>query len=509
MDTPRTETELHDLFARLCAGRADRHEQAWLENELQQNGSIRRLWLEFTALDSQMARSLVAEPEQDADEKPILIDYQSVFDREPALAAAGESTAQNWSPRSETVARAIDWRRHPIRFLATAAALTVALWAGWMSLVLPPHNQRAEGKQRSIATAPKFVAQLLRSANTKWSEGGGLFRDEAYLRLGQVLDLESGLAELQFQSGAVVTLRGPASLKLTGTNAAELTAGSLLAKVPAAAIGFTVVAPTVTLTDLGTEFGLEIDTQGHTDVVVLDGEVEAAFHPVDGAITSVQRLVAGESVRVQSGSGAVAATKAKATKFAREMTMPARIAVVSYSYDGTPEHCLPESAPQKTVWPDTLSEGQELTNGVIASAPFADPQWVGFYNLKDDGLPQPLLTFDLGKQYQLQDVQIVYLHSAGVPQVQAGGSVTAPEEVYLSISKDGTTFSEPLRCTPFNSSPGNSVRIAKLDLSGQSGRYVRLDFRQTSQWTFLSEVQFSGVAAEENSPANEEPDSSQ
>ena len=45
--------------------------------------------------------------------------------------------------------------------------------------------------------------------------------------------------------------------------------------MPAAAVGFGVQTSTVDVVDLGTEFGMTVDTAGTTDLCVLKGSVEA------------------------------------------------------------------------------------------------------------------------------------------------------------------------------------------------------------------------------------------
>jgi hypothetical protein len=169
---------------------------------------------------------------------------------------------------------------------------------------------------------------------------------------------------------------------------------------------------------------------------------------------------------------------------------PDRIAVSSYVYDGSGQ-----GAGDSSQWPDTGT--QELTDSVLpASTAFTDPAWVGYRDdLPDDGTSHPQVTFDLGGQFAVEALRLAYLHST----TQAGGSITAPESVLVSASAEGTWFSTPLSWSNFDSSPGNEIREALLYLDGLSGQFFRLDFRNTSQWTFLAEVDFLGRAIPEPS----------
>ena len=162
------------------------------------------------------------------------------------------------------------------------------------------------------------------------------------------------------------------------------------------------------------------------------------------------------------------------------------IAVSGYQYDGSGEGAQPSTSP---AWPD--SGGVELINGVLPSAAhYTDPEWVGFLDSDADDLTShPQVTFELVDVVDLTDMQIVYFHSTG----QAGGTVTAPEEVLVSFSTNGAGYSVPVSFTSeFNHGDGDQVRLALLDVSSNRASHVRLDFRNTSPWTFLAEVTFHG-----------------
>ena len=96
--------------------------------------------------------------------------------------------------------------------------------------------------------------------------------------LGQTLDLsklevESGLAQLEFIRGSTVILEGPVSFEIKGSNEGSLQRGKLRANVPAVAKGFSVDLPHGRLVDLGTEFGLHVHDGGSTEIFVYKGRV--------------------------------------------------------------------------------------------------------------------------------------------------------------------------------------------------------------------------------------------
>ena len=169
----------------------------------------------------------------------------------------------------------------------------------------------------------------------------------------------------------------------------------------------------------------------------------------------------------------------------------APIPVTSYQYDGTGQGSQPSTSP---AFPD--SGGVELTDGLFPSTTaFGNAQWVGF---QDGALnlvgSHPQVTFALDDTYNLDQAAITYLHST----TQAGGSITAPDQLWVSVSDDGLLFSTPvLVAAPFDSSAGDAIRTAIVDMSAFSGQYVRLDLRNSSQWTFLTEVSFTGEVVPE------------
>lgn len=88
------------------------------------------------------------------------------------------------------------------------------------------------------------------------------------------LTWQAGLIQLEFYGGATVIAEGPASLEILDDARVICRSGRLRAHVPEPARGFVVLAPTVELVDLGTEFGIDVATNGSTEVHVFDGKVE-------------------------------------------------------------------------------------------------------------------------------------------------------------------------------------------------------------------------------------------
>lgn len=107
------------------------------------------------------------------------------------------------------------------------------------------------------------------------------------LRSGQVLKLVDGRVKINFQSGARLAVQAPAELKLLGPNSAQLQHGVATVRVPGEIKGFVLVTPHQRVTDLGTSFGVDVDTTGDTAISVFEGEIE---------LEDFRRLVVGQTV---------------------------------------------------------------------------------------------------------------------------------------------------------------------------------------------------------------------
>ena len=88
------------------------------------------------------------------------------------------------------------------------------------------------------------------------------------MRIGEPFDLASGTAYVRLAAGVQLMIECPARWEFTSQQRIFFHSGRLMAQVPRAAVGFTVATPTAEVVDLGTEFGVVVDEQNTTDVVV-------------------------------------------------------------------------------------------------------------------------------------------------------------------------------------------------------------------------------------------------
>lgn len=185
------------------------------------------------------------------------------------------------------------------RSIAAMAAVLLVAMGVWWALALrsgienPPDAMLLASE---LEPTDDSVALLLRASDVVWR------MDQPPLAGGNLLPgrlkLVSGSIQIEFFSGAVVTLEGPADFELVSANRAVCRQGRLRALVPAQARGFTIASPNTELVDLGTEFGMDVPAQGPTDIHVFEGEVDL-FPASRTASTPARRVTAGQAMRVR------------------------------------------------------------------------------------------------------------------------------------------------------------------------------------------------------------------
>lgn len=177
------------------------------------------------------------------------------------------------------------WRRAPVAIAATLAllaSLSVGLYS-W-------HQMR---QLNGIVTLVDPPARLVYTVSASWN-GGQVF-EPGYMSKGS-LRLDSGLAMIQMKSGASIILEGPADFEIVSAMEAHLRRGTLAARVPKQAHGFSILTEAVSVRDLGTAFGVTVGASGETDVAVFDGRV-AVYKPK--AQRDIMELTEGKAIRAR------------------------------------------------------------------------------------------------------------------------------------------------------------------------------------------------------------------
>ena len=227
--------------------------------------------------------------------------------------AGGADLSARFSQVAQTPTPRTDRRQRRFRRVVLAAlvasvtlggvGLIVTSRGGWVrSVFTPPSVTESPPAGLESPTRPGpspvgNVAWLINAQDCRWADP--METPGRDMIVGKFLRLEGGLAEVEFDQGARVILQGPATLELLSGNMARLLRGTMTAKVPTAAHGFTMLTPQGKIVDLGTEFGLAVDDGGATSVRVFTGELSVASGR--GASQPVQ-LSEGQKARIEGRS---------------------------------------------------------------------------------------------------------------------------------------------------------------------------------------------------------------
>lgn len=135
----------------------------------------------------------------------------------------------------------------------------------------------------------------------------------------------------------------------------------------------------------------------------------------------------------------------------------------------------------------------DLTDNV-ASTNFTDPTWVG-WNLQNSGFSKPVMRFDLGDLYGVEQVEIDLAHVTTA-------LIRAPSQIELRFSVDGVTYTDPVVYIP--PVPGsNTVYRTDTITFNRIARYVSIETTYwsdtTDNWIFYNNIRFEGKVPEPGS----------
>lgn len=273
--------ELHRLFIEQHEQRLDAAGQARLESLVCEDPVAEQIYAELL-LDAATLRAWSA----------------SLASAPPLLLHAPASVGESGLPPTT------GWLNRPIVFSLTSAGVFIAA----LLLVLAQWNLPL---WRDAAREPPVVARVLQSRDALW-DAASLSKGvpPSALQAGRTIELLQGAVTVQFGSGAVALVEGPAVLTPHAQNAMRLHNGKLAAHVPPQAAGFWVNTPSADVIDLGTEFSVEVrwrdaaagaEDHRETEVHVLQGSVQV--HPLPkGTRRSARLMTAGSAAVFRNSS---------------------------------------------------------------------------------------------------------------------------------------------------------------------------------------------------------------
>ena len=272
-------TQLFELLEAACNGNLSDSQFQQLQALLESDAEARTVYVRYMGLDADL--------------------WAGVYDSVPAVPKSAETVITNGEQSSSA------WWKNPtaklvLGFLAVGLLITASISVSAWFFRVDPNKPSPEVVQQPKAK-PTPVAFVTRSVKAKWQNGTR--KSGEILVVGESLHLLAGIGEITFTSGARVILQAPAILKIQSSESVKLESGRLVGRVPKGVTGFSVQTPSTTVVDLGTEFGVELDEKGTTDVIVFDGEVDVQRPPQEdpemaSALPESFLLYTGQSARI-------------------------------------------------------------------------------------------------------------------------------------------------------------------------------------------------------------------
>lgn len=296
------------------------------------------------------------------------------------------------------------WRSWDWRAMAASVAVVVVTSTMILASVLALISSR-EGRRQApvVAARPSGVkpegelAVLTRLEGVVWETVDGRGPMEGTVLPPGPFRIREGRAVLAFFNGVALTVEGPADVDLISVDRVFCHRGRLRARVPKGADGFVVASAGSAVVDLGTEFGVNVDADGKSRVMVFEGAVKASIFDAQGAPRHTERVEPTKAIELDPRSGQVARKAGQPDSFVSASEHGGPALRLDPAYAGAVLRARPtgywrfESMVGGAV-PNEIGGGQPLrVNGPVGVA--QRPQ-VNGYALFKPGAPDQFLTTD-------------------------------------------------------------------------------------------------------------------
>jgi hypothetical protein len=321
MARPFSKHERYRLLSTWCDGSISDAELEQLDEALRTDPEFRRFFLSYMDQHAVLTADLLAigDPVLTKERLTLrLVDHEPI-PAAPATPAVADGEMRGNPPgRLDRAPHSWHWWIVPV--LAFAAVLliglTVALWPKGRREAptasgSPP---RSAPPRLSPANDIAVVIQLVR---VEWERGAGQEPSEGDTLPASRLVFRSGQITLSLVSGVTLTVEGPADLDLLSIDRVHCRRGKLRTRVPHGAEGFVVSGPSSAVVDLGTEFALNVASDGKAQLMVFEGAAEAAVLNASGSPLQIHQITEHQAFEIDPGSGQIEEAEARGEDFVR------------------------------------------------------------------------------------------------------------------------------------------------------------------------------------------------
>lgn len=216
-------------------------------------------------------------------EPPLRADFLACARVDAGLrrAAGGGLTVMGGGVKERALRRTL-WQKIRAPMAAAAAAFVGAM------LLMDAFDEKSG----------QVVARFTRLDQCRWTDPATEIALGDEITAGQRIALYAGMAEVVFDSGARLTLIGPAIVEPRSSNSGFLALGKVqLSAETASSKGFVLETPTSKFIDIGTAFSAGVSADGLSRLEVSEGIVDVMLDDPAAA----RRLHAGETLFVEPG----------------------------------------------------------------------------------------------------------------------------------------------------------------------------------------------------------------
>ncbi len=334
--------EVQSLIEAVCDGMADDAQVCKLESLLLSDVEARNFYVDFLDFDVKLQRLAGSLQEGEASLQEFISTQHAPLRH---LAPSFLSTAYHGTIGFFS-------QELPFSLLIGTVLTGLGLWFASMVYVSGPNKIAKDlsslPSKATFDPTLKVVGKITGMVHCKWADPNTETFNGANVLLGRKYVLASGLMEITYDTGAKVILQGPVTYeaesnggylavgKLTGKLEKKVASGQWPEKVasgqwpvaskseipsPQSQVSspFVVRTPTAAVTDLGTEFGVEVNALGDTETHVFAGKVELAGRDRRGRNVAKQMLVAGQTARLDANTATVTIQRSNAKRFVQQM----------------------------------------------------------------------------------------------------------------------------------------------------------------------------------------------
>jgi len=294
--------EMHDLWTKIHDDVITDFEVARFNRLMSTSADARQHYLRSVLINQMLIDSVGKRDRVEAESLGIHVDSTGIASDEHSALPVGQT---------ELVQRNKNDSKQTLRFWIGTIAATLLIGATGASIWFQdissgPIPVVARGSGES---SPHLASSLTATSNTlvsyvsnsvRWDSPNDAQSTGSHVTVGQRIQIDEGAVELTYDSGTKLLLIAPADFVVHDAGG-QLARGGLIASVPEAGHGFTIVTPNGKVVDLGTEFGLAVDDFGVSEVSVFEGKVEAFPITADRDGKEKVELIKGDSLQWEQG----------------------------------------------------------------------------------------------------------------------------------------------------------------------------------------------------------------